>query len=106
MLIIDADTHYIEPHDWLEQVDPQLSAEIPYQKVLGSIITGTMGDMLESIPERYRPEPSAVLPASMKQFIQSMSDLPAAQARELIALNQGGSSTSELPPRTTPKRHG
>ena len=89
MLIIDADAHYVEPYNWLEQVDPELSALIPYEAILESLLTGTIAEMLASVPEQHRPDLRSLIPEPAQQFLETISKLPSAAAQEFIALNQG-----------------
>lgn len=89
MLIIDVDAHYVEPYNWLEQVDPELSALIPYQAILESLLTGTVAEMLAAVPEEHRPDLQSLIPEPGRQFLETIGKLPSAAAQEFIALNQG-----------------
>ena len=55
MRVIDVDSHFLEPVDWLQQVDPGLAAEIPPADPIERIVQGVVGDLLEVVPRSQRP---------------------------------------------------
>lgn len=54
MRVIDADSHFMEPFDWLHQVSPALAAELPIADVLENMGSAVMGEPLASLPEEQR----------------------------------------------------
>lgn len=56
MRLIDVDSHFLEPPDWLLAVDPKLAAEIPPGDPIERIVQGVVGDLLEVVPRSQRPE--------------------------------------------------
>jgi predicted TIM-barrel fold metal-dependent hydrolase len=57
MRVIDVDSHFIEPVDWLDQVDPALAKEIPpsEESFVERVVQGVVGDLIEAIPRKQRP---------------------------------------------------
>jgi predicted TIM-barrel fold metal-dependent hydrolase len=53
MRIIDADAHFHEPLDWLEQADPKLAEELPPPT---SLLETFLRSRIETFPEELRPE--------------------------------------------------
>ena len=62
MRVVDVDSHYFEPPDWLSQVDPALAAEISPGDPIERVVRFVVGDLLDvvprdQLPERSRPPP-------------------------------------------------
>src|SRR5262245_28631784 len=55
MRVIDVDSHFLEPVDWLARVSPALAAEIPPCDPIERIVQGVVGDLLEVVPRSQRP---------------------------------------------------
>ena len=56
MRVIDVDSHYFEPVDWLSQVDPKLAAEIPPHDPIERVVRFVVGDLLDTVPRNQLPE--------------------------------------------------
>ena len=56
MRLIDVDSHFLEPPDWLHSIDPKLAAEIPPGDPIERIVQGVVGDLLDVVPRSQRPE--------------------------------------------------
>jgi len=58
MRVIDVDSHFMEPIDWLDQVDPTLAKLIPptNESFIERVVQGVVGDLIEAIPRKQRPE--------------------------------------------------
>jgi hypothetical protein len=56
MRLIDVDSHFLEPPDWLQSIDPKLAAEIPPGDPIERIVQGVVGDLLDVVPRSQRPE--------------------------------------------------
>ena len=56
MRVIDVDSHFLEPPDWLEQVDPTLAKEIPPSDPMDRVVRGVVGDLLDVVPTSQRPD--------------------------------------------------
>lgn len=56
MRLIDVDSHFLEPPNWLETIDPKLAGEIPPGDPIERIVIGVVGDLLEVVPRSQRPE--------------------------------------------------
>ena len=56
MRLIDVDSHFLEPPDWLQSIDPELAAQIPQGDPIERIVQGVVGDLLEVVPRSQRPE--------------------------------------------------
>jgi predicted TIM-barrel fold metal-dependent hydrolase len=84
MRVIDVDSHYLEPPDWLSQIDPALAAEIPPSDPVDRVVRGVVGDLLDVVPPSQRPaNPIALLgPSGQRSFeaMMSMNEEEAAAA--------------------------
>lgn len=67
MRVIDIDSHYFEPPDWLEQVDPALAREIPESDPIERVVRFVAGDLLDQVPREQLPENLAELLAPAGQ---------------------------------------
>jgi len=56
MRVIDVDSHFLEPTDWLDQVDPDLARELPPSDPILRVVQNVVGDLLEVVPTSQRPE--------------------------------------------------
>lgn len=56
MRVIDVDSHFLEPPDWLQTIDPKLASQIPPGDPIERIVIGVVGDLLEVVPRSQRPE--------------------------------------------------
>jgi predicted TIM-barrel fold metal-dependent hydrolase len=61
MTVIDVDSHFFEPLDWLSEF-PELRREVPETDKLTLILTTAFGEVLASLPPQYRPNPYARFP--------------------------------------------
>ena len=59
MRVIDVDSHFMEPIDWLEQVDPALAKEIPPsdESFIERVVQGVVGDLLAAAYPAARSRP-------------------------------------------------
>ena len=56
MRVIDVDSHFLEPTDWLHQVAPDLADELPPSDPIQRVVQNVVGDLLEVVPTSQRPE--------------------------------------------------
>src|SRR5215469_7904767 len=86
MRVIDVDSHFMEPLDWLEKTDPGLAAELPPTNFVERVVRGVVGDLLDKIPPTERP--------------QNLLELLAPQGRRsteaLMAASKGDKSVMSL----------
>jgi predicted TIM-barrel fold metal-dependent hydrolase len=55
MRVIDADSHFIEPLDWIQQADPELAAEVPDALSVSEFAEVIFGELLATLPDDQRP---------------------------------------------------
>ena len=56
MRVVDVDSHYFEPPDWLSQVDPGLAQTIPEADPIERVVRFVVGDLLDTVPRSQLPE--------------------------------------------------
>ena len=56
MRVVDVDSHYFEPPDWLEQIDPRLAAELPPQNPRENVVRFVVGDLIDRVPREQLPD--------------------------------------------------
>jgi len=89
MRVIDVDSHFMEPLDWLEQTDPALARELPPASFEERVVRGVVGDLLDIIPPHQRPKnllellapagrraTEALLAASVEQQKEALTSPP------------------------------
>jgi predicted TIM-barrel fold metal-dependent hydrolase len=87
MRVIDVDSHFMEPTDWLEQVDPKLAREIPpsEESFIERVVQGVVGDLIEAIPRSQRPHNLLELLApSGRRSTEALLAATAEQQRERL----------------------
>ena len=73
MRVIDVDSHFLEPVDWLSQVDPRLADQIPPADPIQRIVQNVVGDLLEVVPTSQRPEdPLELLAPSGRRHLEAL----------------------------------
>ena len=93
MRVIDVDSHFMEPVDWLEQVDPTLAKLIPPsdESFIERVVQGVVGDLLEAIPRKQRPENLIdLLAPSGKRSLQALLAATAEQQKEMMTVPPTG----------------
>ena len=75
MRVIDIDSHYFEPPDWLSQVDPALAAEIPPHDPIERVVRFVVGDLLDAVPRDQLPE-------NLLELLVFSSDVPHPEGRD------------------------
>lgn len=70
MRVVDVDSHFHEPLDWLERQDPALAAELPPpQRFLDMLRTMLVGQT-QGMPEEDRPDdPLELMPADLREHM-------------------------------------
>jgi predicted TIM-barrel fold metal-dependent hydrolase len=81
MRIVDADSHFMEPMDWFEQVDPKLAKQIPPHSHLEMLFEVVGGDLFASLPPALRPDPMDVAPKSARAAMKAMFSGPDADQK-------------------------
>ncbi len=86
MRVIDVDSHFLEPPDWLDQVDPELAAQIPASDPIDRVVRGVVGDLLDVVPTSQRPaDPLALLGPSGRRSFEAMIAMNEDEAAEAAA---------------------
>lgn len=65
MTIIDIDSHYYEPFEWLEATDAALAAELPQVDKLTLVLTTAFGEVLSTLPPEVKPDPFSRIPKEL-----------------------------------------
>ena len=58
MQVIDADSHFLEPPDWIEKTDPALARMVPKGLTPTEFSDVMSAELLAAVPERQRPAPA------------------------------------------------
>lgn len=56
MRVIDVDSHYFEPPDWLATVDPDLAAQLPPEDTVERVVRFVVGDLIDRVPREQLPD--------------------------------------------------
>ena len=93
MRVIDVDSHFMEPVDWLEQIDPTLAKLIPPsdESFIERVVQGVVGDLIEAIPRKQRPENLIELLApSGRRSLEALLAASAEQQKEMMTTPPAG----------------
>ena len=85
MTVIDVDSHFFEPLDWLSEF-PELRREVPETDKLTLILTTAFGEVLSSLPPNLRPNPYGRFGVELT----ADGKLPADKQAEIEAMVVGG----------------
>ena len=81
MTVIDVDSHYYEPFEWLTETDPELAAMLPQIDKITLVVTTAFGEVLSTLPPHLRPNFISQLP---KELIGDATEL----SPEMIAIGE------------------
>lgn len=65
MTVIDVDSHYYEPFEWLTDTDPKLAAELPPTDKVTLVLTTAFGEVLSTLPPEFKPDPFSRIPKEL-----------------------------------------
>jgi predicted TIM-barrel fold metal-dependent hydrolase len=89
MRVIDVDSHFLEPVDWLQQVDPALAGELPESDPILRVVQNVVGDLLEVVPTSQRPGNLIdMLAPSGRRALQAMLDQNEAESAAALEVPQ------------------
>ena len=71
-LVIDVDSHFVEPPNWLETVDPELAHEVAVVAPT-SIGEQAIGEVFESIPLEGRPPFEEFVPEADEDAVMALA---------------------------------
>ncbi len=69
MRIIDIDSHFYEPLDWLDENFPELARQLPPPSITDFIFQFVASDLIQAIPPELRPADQMDLVPGMKGFL-------------------------------------
>lgn len=83
MTVIDVDSHFYEPFDWLDTTDAELLDALPKVDKATLVATTAFGEVLSGLPPEYRPDPLAKVPPALRNEDGSIKP-------EMVALAEAG----------------
>lgn len=76
MRVIDADSHFVEPLDWVKRVDPALSRrlgeEMSVQEFLERMTVGLVSEMFTGLPASLRPSAKELAPNGLGPILDTL----------------------------------
>ena len=84
MTVIDVDSHFMEPFDWLERRFPDLADTFPPSDLGTVLLNFFAGDMVASLPPSQRPKPIDLIPAGMRGFVEPLLGLSPTELQEML----------------------
>ena len=82
-LVIDVDSHFVEPFTWLETIDPDLAREVNAAAPT-SIGEQVIGEVFESIPFDQRPPFEEFVPEQLRQVFAMFEGKPGAEMDQVF----------------------
>ncbi|MDX1385591.1 MAG: amidohydrolase family protein, partial [Thermoanaerobaculia bacterium] len=96
MKVIDVDSHYIEPFDWLDQVDRPLADEVDWSYAMAALLSGAGADLFGAAPVKMQDDALRNLPEGLQKMVDAAKGLPRAQIQKQLAINQFEASPEPL----------
>jgi uncharacterized protein len=104
--VIDADSHFVEPLDWLKIVEPHLAKElgdeISVNEFLEMWTVGLTTEMFASLPDELRPETKDIVPNGIRSLQEKLGyeletdtpdrRIPVSQFQQLLLESPMGST--------------
>lgn len=84
MKVIDVDSHFYEPVDWLEQTDADLAKRLPPIDIVTLLTTSIAGDLLASLPPEQRPDPESLIPDRLKPLVERFRGAPMSEVSQAL----------------------
>lgn len=76
MVVIDVDSHFLEPIDWLDATDPELAAELPPPHRFMDFMRAGASLAVPLLPEQERPEdPAETFPPAFGRLMRRLDAL-------------------------------
>jgi uncharacterized protein len=83
--VIDADSHFQEPLDWLHKTDPAIARRVPLFGELEAFLEFAVGDTLELLPAAARPKPLSLAPPTLRRWIEGRAASDASAMADIMA---------------------
>jgi predicted TIM-barrel fold metal-dependent hydrolase len=87
MPVIDVDSHFMEPFNWLEQAFPELARRVPEPDMVEILGEALFADLLANTPPKFRPSVRDIIPES---FLPVLDALTSMKVGEVAAMMSGG----------------
>jgi uncharacterized protein len=87
MPVIDVDSHFMEPFNWLEQAFPELARRVPEPDMVEILGEALFADLLANMPPKFRPSVRDIIPDS---FLPVLDALTSMKVGEVAAMMSGG----------------
>jgi uncharacterized protein len=88
--IIDVDSHFYEPTNWLEEEAPDLAAKIPPIPLAEIVAEAVAGDAFFGLPASARPDPMTLFPPEFRSITEKMTEMVASGATTADAMSALG----------------
>ena len=75
---VDADSHFMEPLDWIDELFPALAAQLPPIDIVEMVATAVLpgDDLVANLPPRMRPAPMDLVPAYLHPVLERLAAMP------------------------------
>jgi uncharacterized protein len=93
--VIDVDAHFIEPRNWLEQVDPGLARKLNDVLPPLSFADAMFGELVDAVPEEKQAELRSIMPVD-DLAAPAPDDVPVADEPPYFPGAHGGSERVEV----------
>lgn len=84
MTVIDVDSHFMEPFDWLERRFPELADTFPPSDLGTVLLNFFAGDMVASLPPSQRPKPIDLIPEGMRPLVEPLLGLSPSALQQML----------------------
>jgi uncharacterized protein len=74
-MIVDSDSHFLEPLDWLDVHFPALAAQLPPADMVAMLVNAVVGDdVMAHLPPAMRPDPLSLVPPMLRDFLVKLNE--------------------------------
>ena len=89
MIVVDVDSHFMEPYAWIGKHFPVLAARVPPPDFAELLAEALGGDLLASLPPTMRPDPLDLVPESFRPLAEMYLAMDPAEVADAAAGTDG-----------------
>ena len=89
MVVIDVDSHFMEPYAWIGKHFPELAARVPPPDFSELLAEALGGDLLASLPPSMRPDPLDLVPESFRPLAEMYMAMDPAEVADAASNTDG-----------------
>jgi len=89
VIVVDVDSHFMDPYAWIWKHFPDLAARVPPPDFSELLAEALGGDLLASLPTAMRPDPMELVPESFRPLAEMYLAMDPADVARAAAASDG-----------------